>query len=121
MSRDPYSIRTCSSYRGPEQVCRAGIQVETTRDTFGRVACCVIRDITSTIACASATIPESPADQELGELSKGLQALLADRCPTCGEEMRGELQFENGAVLAMPCECPIREAPQPRRQKPQQG
>lgn len=121
MTREPYSIRTCSSYRGPEQVCRAGVDVETTRDADGRVACCVIRGITSAIECAAATIPEPPADQELGTLSKGLHALLADRCPTCGEEMRGELQFENGAVLAMPCECPIRDAPQQRRQKPQQG
>ena len=108
MTREPFTISRCEHYRGPGVVCHANVDVETTRDRDGRVACCVIRGMTSSIACDLIKLPAPPPAEEGGSMVSGLQALLDNQCPVCGDAKRGELKLSTGEIIAMPCEHTIR-------------
>jgi hypothetical protein len=52
-------------------------------------------------------MPPDPPAQTPGSMSRNLDALLGNRCPTCDVPLRGELELD-GKTLAMPCRHVLR-------------
>lgn len=107
-------MRTCVNFIAAGGTCRAGVAVEALRDDELRLPCVEINDRTGRHGCDERTWPPPPAPPPLGRMAKMFEAVVAGRCPSCGEEVRGEAQVGE-KTYAMPCRHVIRSSGQEPR------
>jgi hypothetical protein len=88
-------------------MCAAGVDVETTRDAELRLACHEAYGIAGAIPCAKRAWPVPERPRALGELEAALEAIGANRCPTCRNGIEGQLEV-GGVIYAMPCRHALR-------------
>ena len=107
--REPYVATTCVHYRSTHAACRANVDVRDLVDADGRVPCVVIRGITGQKPCNLLELITGDAPGEAGPMAKMLTALLDAKCPKCGAQINGQMEF-NDAILAMPCRHVLRSS-----------
>lgn len=103
----PRSYRYCQFFIAPSISCTRGIDVAGVRDREGRLPCVVVDGVTGEIDCIRRQILGPSPSAEAGALEKALANLCDGRCPTCGDPIDEEADY-NGRVIAMPCRHVIR-------------
>jgi len=96
----------CVHFGGALKRCAAGVDVESMRDPELRLPCVAPGGCRGSVSCDEMQLPAAPpasaASTVAGEMTRALEALLDQRCPTCDQPITDEL-VSGDNVFAVPC------------------
>lgn len=98
----PVTVSTCVHYKGAQQRCSVGVDVERMRDEEMRLPCVTISGVAGAVSCDELELPNKEGRAVLGRAMRALSMAEEGLCPTCGVKVEGELA-QGDVVMAKPC------------------